>query len=203
MQLMINRKLLLVFVLICLGSSVFSQQNDNEERSGKFRKDNIFIGSGLNLGLGNGSFNVGLTPEIGYTIAHWLDAGLAFNVNYFSQNASEFSSIRLRNFNYGAGSFIRVWPMNFLYVQVQPEYNWTISSQKDVISNQTGTFHTNVGSVLVGVGYGTKLVGSHYSYFSLMIDILQNRNSPYRDQYNDPLPVLRAGFGFYLKPARR
>lgn len=202
MQSMFTRSILLIFTIFCLNSCIFSQ-SEYEEAGGKFKRENIFIGSGLNLGLANRSFNFGINPEMGYTVTRWLDAGIAFNINYFSQNASEFSSIQLRNFNYGAGPFIRMWPINFLYVQVQPEYNWTISSQKDVISNQTGTFNTNVGSLLVGVGYGTKIVGSHYSYFSLMIDVLQNRNSPYRDQYNDPLPVLRAGFGFYLKPSRK
>jgi hypothetical protein len=56
----------------------------------------------------------------------------------------------------------------------------------------------------VGIGYGTRILGSHYSYFSLLMDVLPNRNSPYRDLYsNDPLPVIRAGFGFYLKPKQR
>ncbi|MEO8172046.1 MAG: hypothetical protein ABI581_03150, partial [Sediminibacterium sp.] len=80
----------------------------------------------------------------------------------------------------------------------------TTSSQKDVVTYQSGTYHSNVGSLLLGVGYGTKILGSHYSYLTFMIDILQNPESPYRDQYSrDPLPVFRAGLGFYLKGKRR
>ena len=88
--------------------------------------------------------------------------------------------------------------MNFLHVQVQPEYNWINSSQKNVISGQTFKYNYSAESLLVGIGYGSRMVGSQYSYVTLMIDVLQNINSPYRDQFNDPLPVFRAGFGMYL-----
>ncbi len=198
-----NLRTLIAFILLAVSVSSFAQQNDVDERKGKFKKENIFLGSSLNLGLANRSFNLGLNPEIGYSITKWLDAGVALNINYFSQNASEFSSIRLRNFNYGGGTFLRIWPVSFLHIQVQPEFNWISSSQKDVLTNQTGNYNYNAGSLLVGVGYGTRVLGSHYSYVTLMIDVLQNRNSPYRDQYNDPLPVFRAGFGIYLKPAKQ
>ncbi|MES2373814.1 MAG: hypothetical protein V4557_14635 [Bacteroidota bacterium] len=200
-----NLKTLICCILLLTTIGSFAQENDVDEQKGKFKHENIFIGGGLNLGFGNRSFNVGLTPELGYSITRWLDAGLAFNINYFSQNASDFgSSVQFRNFSYGGGPFVRVWPVNFLFLQAQPEYNWTTSSQKDVVTNQTGTFHNNVGSLLVGVGYGTRVLGSHYSYLTLMIDVLQNRNSPYRNLYtNDPLPVFRAGFCFYLKGKQR
>ncbi len=194
---------LIAVILLAVSVSSFAQQNDVDERKGKFKKENIFLGSSLNLGLANRSFNLGLNPEIGYSITKWLDAGVELNINYFSQNASEFSSIRLRNFNYGGGTFLRIWPVSFLHIQIQPEFNWISSSQKDVLTNQTGNYNYNAGSLLVGVGYGTRVLGSHYSYVTLMIDVLQNRNSPYRDQYNDPLPVFRAGFGIYLRPGKQ
>ena len=196
-----NLTLLIACVLLCIGS--FAQQNEGDVERGGFKKENIFMGTSLNLGLANHSFNAGLNPEIGYSITKWLDGGLAFNINYFSQNASDYSNIRFRNFNYGGGPFLRIWPLSFLHLQIQPEYNWISSNQKNVLNGQSGTYNYQAGSLLVGVGYGTRLIGSHYSYVTLMIDVLQNKNSPYRDQYNDPVPVFRAGFGFYLKGNRR
>lgn len=198
-----NLRSFFLIVSIVLHVQLFAQQNDADEQKGKFRQDNIFLGSGLNLGIANRSFNLGLNPEIGYSLTRWLDAGVSLNINYFSQNASEFSNIRFRNFNYGGGTFLRIWPVSFLHLQVQPEYNWISSNQKNVLTGQTGSYKYNAGSLLLGVGYGTRMIGSHYSYITLMIDVLQNINSPYRDQYNDPLPVFRAGFGMYLKPKRR
>jgi hypothetical protein len=197
-----NCKVFAIFALLCLCSGVFAQE-ESESGNGKFKRENIFLGTSLNLGLANHSFNVGLNPEVGYSVTKWLDAGMAFNINYFSQGASDYSPYRYRNFNYGGGPFLRVWPLSFLHLQIQPEYNWTSSNVKNMQTNLEGTNHYNTTSLLVGVGYGTRILGQHYSYVTLMIDVLQNYNSPYRDQYNDPVPVFRAGFGFYLKPKRR
>lgn len=198
-----NLKMLFCLATLLVFTRGFAQQNEEDEQKGKFKKENIFLGTSLNLGLANRSFNVGLNPEIGYSITKWLDGGVSLNFNYFSQNASDYSNIRFRNFNYGGGPFLRVWPLSFLHFQLQPEYNWISSSQKNVLNGQTGSYNYNAGSLLVGVGYGTRLIGSQYSYVTLMIDVLQNINSPYRDQFNDPLPVFRAGFGMYLRPKRR
>lgn len=197
-----NFSILLCFFLLCFAVAVHAQ-DERETGTGKFKRENIFLGSSLNLGLAGHSFNIGVNPEVGYSIAKWLDAGVSFNVNYFSQSASEFSYYRYRNFNVGGGPFLRVWPLSFLHLQVQPEYNWTSSNVKNTQTNTEGTNRYSTASLLVGVGYGTRLIGQHYSYFTLMIDVLQNYNSPYRDQYNDPVPVFRAGIGFYLKPRQR
>lgn len=198
-----NLKTLICCVVMLTSLGSYAQQNELDEEKGKFKKENIFLGTSLNLGLANRSFNIGLNPEIGYSITKWLDGGMSFNVNYFSQSASEYSSIRFRNFNFGGGPFLRVWPLNFLHFQVQPEYNWISSNQKNMQNGQSGTYKYQAGSLLVGVGYGTHIIGQHYSYVTLMIDVLQNINSPYRDQYNDPVPIFRAGFGIYLKGKQR
>ncbi len=199
---MLFRKILVLSLVIMFAQNIAAQESEPEEK-GKFKKENIFFGSGVNLGITNLSFNVGLNPEIGYSVTRWLDAGISANINYFSQNASDFSRIRFRNLNYGAGTFLRIWPVNFLHIQVQPEYNWISSNQKDVLTNQSATYKYQAESLLIGVGYGTHVLGRNYSYVTLMIDVLQNRFSPYRDQYNDPLPVFRAGFGMYLRPSRK
>ena len=190
---------LLLFSIFC--SKLFAQQQ-NEDMNKGFSRSNMFFGSGLNLGIASRSFNIGLNPELGFSLNDWLDVGAAVNFNYYSQNASEFSSIRFQNINYGAGLFTRIWPVNFFYIQIQPEYNWTNSSQKNVSTQQTKKYNFSAESMLVGIGYGTRMRGSRLSYVGLLIDVLQNPNSPYRDQYNDPLPVFRAGFGVYLHPTR-
>ena len=189
-----------LFVLINFQSS--AQNNSVDPEKGKFKKENMFFGSGINMGIAGNYFNIGLNPELGYSVTKWLDAGVTMNVNYVSQNATEFSTYSYKNFSYGAGGFLRIWPMNFIHLQVQPEYNWINSNVKNVINGYTSTEKHQAASLLVGLGYGTHILGSHYSYVTLMIDVLQDPQSPYRDQYNDPLPVFRAGFGMYLKPRR-
>lgn len=200
-----NQRLLFTTVLMLCICTCFAQDEPEayDDRKGKFKQERVFLGTGLNFGISSTSYNIGLNPEIGYSITKWLDAGIGFNFNYFSQNATDYSPVRFKDFNYGINSFMRIWPVNFLHIQVQPEYNWTNSHQKDMISQQSGTFKSSAESLLIGVGYGSRNIGGGYSYVTLMIDVLQNVHSPYRDQYNDPLPVFRAGFGIYLKPKRR
>lgn len=191
----------LAFFLISFASKAQSLEQDATK--GKFKQENIFFGTGLNLGIASQSFNVGLNPEFGYSITKWLDAGINFNLNYYSQNATDFSTVKYQNWSYGGGTFLRVWPVNFLHLQIQPEYNWINSTQKFTNSPDVFKYKYQAESLLVGIGYGSHFIGSRYSYVTLMMDVLQNPFSPYRDQFNDPLPVFRAGFGMYLRPSRK
>ena len=100
------KKLLISFGLTAITFSSFAQEESDEEK-GKFKKENIFIGGGIGLGLGGWSsgFNVGANPEFGYSVAPWLDAGISTNVNYFSFRAEVNNGIRQRSLNLGIGAF--------------------------------------------------------------------------------------------------
>jgi hypothetical protein len=173
-------------------------QDDNMPVKG-FNTNRVFVGTSINLGLSNNFFNIGLNPEIGYSLTDWLDAGVVANFNYFTQS-STFS--KDKNFNYGGGGFLRIWPVNFLHLQIQPEYNWISSSRTFNNGAPSTSFTNNTASLLAGIGYGSRQIGSRFSHFTIMIDLLQEFNSPYRDQFGDPQPVFRAGFGVYLKSKR-
>jgi hypothetical protein len=192
-----------ILFLVIMASSA-QQYNNTIPKSNSFKQENIFIGGSLGLGGGSGGFSIGANPEIGYSFNQWFDAGVALNINYTTQNYTDIYSnnIKYKTFNYGAGIFARVWPVNFLFIQVQPEYNFIHYSTN--INNTGNVSNTiNAASLLAGVGYGGKFIGSHYSYLVLMIDLLNNPNSPYRDYYNNVLPVFRGGFGFYLHPSKK
>lgn len=199
-KIILSSALLLLSVLYS-----FSQQyNGNTPQSSGFKQENIFIGGSIGLGGGSGGFSIGANPEIGYSFNQYFDAGVALNINYTTQNYTDIysNSIKYKTFNYGAGIFARFWPVNFLFIQVQPEYNFIQYSQN---INNTGNITSNTGasSLLTGIGYGGKFIGSHYSYIVLMVDVLNNANSPYRDYSGNLLPVFRGGFGFYLKPSKK
>lgn len=179
--------------------SVFSYSSllaqEEEEKKGEFKKENIFIGTALNLGFGSSVFQLGANPEIGYSITKWLDAGISTNINYTSFRNFGFSD---RVFNYGAGTFVRIWPVKFVFLSALPEYNFITITRK--YSNGTPSIKEKfeAGSFLLGGGYGSRIVGQSYSYFAIMFDALDNINSPYRDGENRALPIFRAGFAVYL-----
>jgi hypothetical protein len=205
------RKVVIVVCLSMAGLAGFSQEHmpgrvntysDVGDGTG-FLKQNLFIGGSLGLGFGGDEFGVGVNPEIGYSLNRWLDAGLVVNFNYNSMSADPSGyyndNVSEKQFIYGGGLFARVWVVPFLFVTAQPEVNWTHDTQKYYSSGgATYTASVNAPSLLVGAGYGRRLIGENTFYIALMFDVLGNTNSPYNDYYGHPLPVLRAGFDIFV-----
>lgn len=196
----------LLFITTTYAQDNTSTDANTDPLKGKFRKDNIFFGGSLAAGFSSGSFSVGANPEIGYTLAQWLDAGLVFNINYNSIKAEYNYGIRQRAINYGGGPFVRLYPLNFLFVQGQLEENWIHYNLKDMNTGTTGSITTKATSFLAGVGYTQRMVGASSYYIVLMADFMRDQYSPYLDNsYGQKRmrPILRVGYNFYLKPSRR
>ena len=168
----------------------------------------MFVGGSISLGFGSGSFGVGANPEIGYSFAQWLDGGVIFNVNYNSQklyvaNASGYQYAgKASSFNYGGGVFLRAYPINFLFVQLQPEQNWIVYNQKDNYGNKIKQT-VNATSFIGGIGYSQRVVTQGNYFFMIGLDLLNNANSPYQDGYGHAQPIIRGGFDVYLHPAKK
>ncbi len=207
-------KKLILSILILISAATlhaqYSQQynnNNNDDAPKGFQKQNVFIGGSISLGFGTGSFGVGANPEIGYSFAQWLDGGLAFNINYNSQKYIDpytgNYTARVSSFNYGAGVFARVYPVRFLFVQFQPEENWITYNQKDLATNLKLKSNVSATSLIGGIGYSQRVVTQGSYFFMIGLDLLDNVNSPYRDQYNHAEPIIRGGFDVYLHPSRK
>ncbi len=186
-----NKKLLTVLFISFISVAAMAQ---DEEESG-FKASRVFIGSGFNLGFSNG-FIIGLNPEFGYSINQVIDAGIAMNLTYVTQRYQSVN-ITARYLALGGGPFLRIWPIQQLFIGGQFEYNKISYSEKTdagIINKANAT----APSLLVGLGYGTRNIGRGQFYTSIMIDAMKDFNSPYRDQYGRILPVFRTGFSFYL-----
>ncbi len=190
-------KKILIACCLFFGTTVIAQDNKEENpEKGKFQRNRMFAGTSLNLGFGSNFFQLAATPELGYSITNWLDAGISLNLNYSSLRYIDYTN---RNFAFGPGAFVRVWPVNFLFLTAQPEWNFINLSQKSTTPGfPTLRYSYNANSLLLGGGYGTRVVGQTYSFLSIMFDASQDKNSPYRDSENRAVPVFRAGFAFYF-----
>lgn len=167
---------------------------ENTGTSG-FSSNNIFLGGAVSLGFGSGYFNAGGTPEVGYSFSQWIDAGLAVNINY--QSLKDYYGNTQNSFNYGGGVFARVYPIPFIFLQVQPEYNWmsyTLKTGNGASSSVT----VGAPSILAGIGYSQRIVGKASFYTALLFDVNKDPNSPYRGYDGSFIPILRAGFNIYL-----
>jgi len=204
-----NKKILLFIFSMILITRIFAQRTPptytSDEGEKGFKKENIFIGGGITLGFASNTFQIGASPEIGYSIAQWLDAGLGFNLNYASQRADPYynGNVRSHSFNYGGGPFVRLFPLRFLFAQAQLEENWIKINAKDYNSDISREYTYQSTSLIAGIGYTQRIVGQSSFYTMIGIDLMRDPNSPYRDYNNAAIPIIRAGFNFYLRPSRR
>lgn len=196
------KRIFLAIATFFCGLSAFAQRDD-VEKSHKFKQENVFIGGAIGLGLGSGTFSVGANPEIGYSIAEWLDGGISTNVNYYTVAPEVNSGYRDKSFNYGVGVFARVYPVRGLFLQVLPEYNWIKASTRYEATGQKADATFQAPSLLLGIGYSTREIGSSSFYTVLMFDAGNNTQSPYILPLGSKQPILRTGFNFYLRPKRK
>ncbi len=198
------KKLITLLLLLASGTTLFAQKDDDEDevRKGGFKKQNLFTGGGVNVSFFNGATVLGVNPVLGYSINRFIDAGIAVNLTY--TGFTEFSGDRYRQTVYGPGAFVRLYPVNFLFAQAQYERNFI--ALKVVPGNGTPTYRDNlsVNSLLLGGGYctGREGVGSTFYYFSVMVDVTRNRNSPYVEYLQNntlrAIPIVRAGLNIAL-----
>ena len=200
---------LIYLILFALSNSFILKAQEVVKTMPSMNVNPIFIGGNLVIGGGSGSFQIGLNPEIYKRVNDYVDIGAATNLFFQSFNptiSNGLPGISSRSFQLGAGAFTRIWPIEKFFIQVQPEYNYTWSRFKD-----RGTEGVNAGasrsisfgaeSLLAGIGYGSRSENG-MTYFSVMIDLLKNTNSPYRDSYNRANPIIRAGFAFPIRSKR-
>lgn len=169
----------------------------------------IFVGGNLVIGGGSGSFQLGINPEVYKRVNDYVDMGGATNLFFQSYNPTLSNGLvgpSSRSFQFGVGAFTRIWPIDKFFIQIQPEYNYTWSRFKDrstegVNAGASRSIRFGAESLLAGIGYGTRTENG-MTYFSLMIDLLKNPNSPYRDGYNRAEPIIRAGVAFPIRSKR-
>lgn len=160
-----------------------------KKKEGGFDKNRLFAGGGLGAGsYGSGAF-VTLAPMLGYRLTDRLHVGSQIALNYFSfsdyytnfSNNNQFK-LKARGIHYTWNVFARYFPIHFLFLQVQPEYNNFKIVDVAYNNNFDPYFKSSrlgIPSVLVGGGYAQPLGKASYMMLSAMYDVLRNPNSPY------------------------
>ncbi len=192
-------------------TAAFAQ--DDEPADGGFHKENLFTGGSVTLSFFNGQTLLGANPMLGYRLADWVDAGLAFNFLYNgSRDYYEFND-KVRQTVYGPGVFARLYPVKFLFIQGQFERNF--STLKYTPANGSSFYtsdkvKTGANSLLLGAGLaqGRQPGSNTFYYISLLFDVIKDVNSPYVNVTYDPdnpatqrinlVPVIRAGINIGL-----
>ncbi len=185
----------LLILSLAFISNIAQAQNIIQTQKVLEEEKPILFGGGLLLGGGNNSFQLGLNPELLKSYNKYIDAGVIANIYYSSFNITFGSNEKIRNFQLGAGVFTRIWPVEQFFIQIQPEYNRTWTSANNQANGVRASTSFGATSILGGIGYG-KHNADGMSYFSVMIDLLNADQSPYKIGQARAQPIIRAGAGF-------
>jgi hypothetical protein len=194
-----------IILLLFIPLTIQSYAQSGEEKAGEkkgFKKENLFTGGSVTAGFSSYATILGITPQFGYSLTNWADAGITFNLNYTSQRDYENYGDKLRQTVYGPGAFVRLFPVRFLFASAQYEYNF-IHLKYIPASNSNyvpAKDNLHASSLLLGGGYaGGREPGSNsYYYFSVSWDVLGDKNSPYIDGLHRSSPIIRAGYNIGL-----
>ncbi|MEO5892517.1 MAG: hypothetical protein ABIQ31_19880 [Ferruginibacter sp.] len=195
------KRIILAAIFFSLAIAV-KAQDEREESTGGFKKENLFTGGNVNASFFNGTTALGVSPYFGYSITNWLDAAVSLNFNYVSQRDVYDYGDKVRQTVLGPGAFVRIFPVKFLFAQAQFEHNFL--TEKYIPANNSGysrdKFKTDVNSLLLGVGYasGREQYNKTYYFISLSFDVLKLANSPYVDNLQRGIPIINAGFNIAL-----
>lgn len=167
--------------------SRYYQPEDTAVHKG-FDKNKLFVGGNVGLAFGNITY-LNLSPDVGYRFSKLLAAGFQINGQYESVRLRDATGTVNQKQQYGlvgVGVFGRVYPIEQIFVHLQPEMNFIFGKTK--YDNATSRYREQVPSFLAGVGYSQNIGGSSAFTIMVLYDILQRSDSPYGDK-----PIFRAG----------
>ncbi len=193
------KKIILIVTLLSTINFAFCQKDDEEEKKGGFKKENLFAGGSATASFFNGSTVLGINPYFGYSINRFLDFGIVANLTYAGER--DFTGAKYRQWVYGPGAFLRIFPVKMVFLHAGVEHNF-ISLKYIPPANSGGViekFKVESNSVLLGAGYASdrEEMRDFFYYISVMVDVTKNKYSPYTEVLQDGSirmqPIIRAG----------
>lgn len=203
------KKYLFIVILFVSPLAILAQkEKDDKDTDGSFfKKENFFTGGTLNLGFGNQQTSLGASPFFGYSINKFVDVAATIGFNYISQRDNLYEGDKLRQTVYGPGAFVRLFPVKFLFAQAQYEFN--LLRLKYIFPSDIGLpnekYKYDAHSFLIGAGFagGREFPEEKsYYYISVLWDVANAKYSPYKDNLNRSVPIIRAGYNIALFQGR-
>lgn len=173
-------KFFLCAMALCLSVQWVQAQEEDQEPKKGFDPSKLFFGGNFGLSFGSYTF-VNVSPVVGYHFNKYFAAGTGVNFIYsnYKYYLANGATAYTENSGYaGLNVFGRLYPIQFLFLQVQPEYNYSWWERKYPNGYPSDKFNGFVPSILLGggvaipAGRGAFLVSANY-------DVVQDVRSPY------------------------
>jgi hypothetical protein len=175
------KKIFLVAAALAFVSvATFAQDEEAEPVKKGFDRNKLFFGGNFGLGFGNVSTLVNVSPQIGYRFNDYLAAGAGVNFIYSSYRyrftVPEYKEVFGVT---GLNIFGRVYPIEFLFLQIQPELNYTWGKFKFYDDRPDEKLDPKFVPSLLG-GAGAAIPAGRGAFIVMaQYDLLQNERSPY------------------------
>ncbi len=191
-----KRKLFTLAFLI-FSIAAFAQDEVEEEKG--FQKDKLFVGGNFGLTFGDYTL-INISPQVGYRFTNFVAAGIGLNAQYISLKEYYTNGDPARKVSQGVvglNVFGRVYPIEQILLQAQPELNYVFGKQ--TLYQPTQEFKLDaviVPSLLLGGGLVIPSGGGSFMA-TVFFDVLQNERSPYGRR-----PIYNFGYNFSLGGSR-
>jgi hypothetical protein len=166
----------LLIITIGIIQCTIAQDSDGKG----FDKSKLFVGGSLGLAFGTYTI-INVSPLVGYRFTDVLAAGVGVNYSYYGYDDGLYTS---KQSYVGMSIFGRVYPIQQLFIQVQPELNYMWASQVPDAGQNLPELKVNqfVPTLLMGGGAAIPTGANGAITISVMYDVLQNVWSPYYHQ---------------------
>ncbi len=161
-----------------------AQQQPVEEAPAEkgFKKENLFFGGNFGLSFGDYTL-VNVSPQVGYRFNRYLAAGAGVNFLYSSYKRRYVEGTIKENYgNAGINIFGRVYPIDYILLQLQPEANYVWGKIKGFNGVEQKLDAQIVPSLLGGAGAVIPTGGRGSFVAMVQYDLLQNDRSPYQNR---------------------
>jgi hypothetical protein len=187
------KKLILLAMLFLSTKAVLAQDEEGERKG--FQKEKLFIGGNFGLMFGNTTL-INISPQVGYRFSQLFAAGIGINGQYSSQRVFTMSGQegRQKLGIVGLNVFGRIYPLDQLMLQVQPEANYLFGNVKfPGLNPETTKIDASIVPSLL-VGGGLVLPAGRGAFIaSVFVDILQHEKTPYGTR-----PIYNFGYNISL-----
>ena len=177
-------------MIIIAGLLLFSFSADAQSKRKKKSNDGklsekLWYGGGFGLGLGNSTFNLDISPMVGYKITPNFSTGvrLPLDYNFAKLSATDGRVITFNNLDFGLGAFSRHKIFRGVFAHAEYNYLWldqpVTSGNSFLIDperpNRLLTEKVNQDEFNIGLGYSS---GNRVGYeFSVLYNVLDDVNS--------------------------
>ncbi len=146
-------------------------------------RERIYYGGTVTFSFGNAT-RIGIAPMVAYKVTPKLSAGVEVTYEYVNYDDFDQSSN-----NYGGSVFGRFRFVPQLYAHAEYQVvNYELPTGVNTSSRETVPF------LLVGGGFSRRVAPNTWAYVEVLVDVLQDEQSPYEDW--DPVVSVGVGVGF-------